>query len=254
MLLHTWPVKQHPFRSNTPLIFRLPLLLSRTCGWCQLFLDNINKDNKQRCVKNFNGRQPSSSSINQQGWLTRVWWAVPQAQEFWRTEEAEEHFWFVSPLVICWLWWSSMRYKKKRRKKVSFSSEYSSVFPSPPLFYHSRPFPHAVTERSLQLYWYTSLAQFHEREIIYQWKETSLPFSDTIPPPTPLKTFLFYHRKRKWMSANLCVFEVGRMKASSSAWAQQQVGWGVGVCLYLSGKSTPRTRWAWARTCAYLLI
>lgn len=141
---------------------------------------------------------------------------------------------------------------KKKKKSQLFLRIFLCV--PPPLFYHSGPFPHAVTERSVQLYWYTSLAQFHEREIIYQWKETSLLFSDYNPTPHPTEDFLFYHRKRKWMSANLCVFEVGRMKASSSAWAQQQVGWGVGVCLYLSGKSTPRTQCAWARVYTYLLI
>lgn len=43
------------------------------------------------------------------------------------------------------------------------------------------------------------------------------------------------------LCVSACVFEVGRMKASSSVQAQQQVGQCVGVCLYLSGKRTVRT-------------
>lgn len=125
-------------------------------------------------------------------------------------------------------------------------------------------------ERSARLYWYTSLSQFHEREIIYQWKGTSLPFPDTICPPlcthththptsphhvhpptprTPPRCRFFTFivgRGNGCLRAPLCkcacVFEVGRMKASSSVWAQQQVGRCVGVCLYLSGKRTVRTR------------
>lgn len=113
-------------------------------------------------------------------------------------------------------------------------------------------------ERSARLYWYTSLSQFHEREIIYRWKETSLLFPDTIcppfptlrahthptPPPTRLFTFIVGRGNgclRAPVCKCACAFEVGRMKASSSVWAQQQVGRCVGVCLYLSAKRTART-------------
>lgn len=162
---------------------------------------------KQHCIKKLQ-QVPAfvapRQSVGHSTDLQKSGEPFPRPWSFWRTEGAEEYFWFVSPLVICWLLWSSTQWKN-----VSFSSEYSSVFFTPTLFYHSRPFPYAVMERSARLYWYTSLSLFHEREIIYRWKETSLLFPDTIcppfPTPTPLPTFHFYRRKRKWMSACVCV-------------------------------------------------
>lgn len=176
--------------------------------------------------------------------LTKVGWALPQALEFWRTEGAEPYFWFLSLLVICWLLWSWTQWKN-----VSFSSEYSSVFFPTHCFITAGHFPtlswrdqHGCIDILPSLSFmkgksFTSGEKRHCSSPI-SFVPPSLTLSSTL-----LQTFHFYRRKRKWMSVCACVFEVGRMKASFSVWAQQQVGQWVCVCICQDPACASLTCW-----------
>lgn len=77
----------------------------------------------------------------------------------------------------------------------------------PNLFYHSRPFPYAVTERSARSYWYTSLSQLHESQIIYQQKGTSPLFPAQFAPaalPRPRLSSLLSQEEE--MDVRACAF------------------------------------------------
>lgn len=86
---------------------------------------------------------------------------------------------------------------------------------SPTLFYHSGPFPYAVTERSASCIDILPSLSFMKGKSFTSGKKRHwffpirfvLPLRNTAhtPSPAPLPTFHFYHRKRKWMSACACV-------------------------------------------------
>lgn len=110
-------------------------------------------------------------------------------------------------------------------KNVSFSSEYSSVFFPLHCFITAGHFP-TLSWRDQHgcIDIHPSLSVMKGKSFT-SGKKRHCFFPDTICPPfpaprtpAPLPTFHFYRWKRKWMSVCkcACVFEVGRMKASSS--------------------------------------
>jgi len=99
-----------------------------------------------------------------------------------------------------------------------------------------------------------------KRHCLFPIRFVPPPFPLTVSPPRCRLFTFIVGRGNGCLCAPLCkcdcMFEVGRMKASSSVWAQQQVGWCVGLCLYLSGKRTVRTCCVLVYVCArsYLLM